>query len=77
MTDAGGFDETYPTLARWVQDGGWLEVGHVYWSQSLLRVLDEGGLVWEGGAISGTLAAAFAEAEAALTTWLREQSRGR
>jgi hypothetical protein len=77
MSAEGSFEQTYPILARWVQDGGWLEVGHVYWSPSLMRILDEGGLVWEGGAISGTLSAAFAEAEAALTTWLRQQLHGR
>jgi hypothetical protein len=77
MSDGSGLDQAYPTLARWVHGGGWLEVGHVYWSPSLIRILDEGGLVWEGGALADTLSAAFALAEAALTTWLREQSGDR
>lgn len=76
MNVHGVFEQAYPVLSRWLQGSGWLEVGHVSWSQSLIRVLDEGGLVWEGGAVSGTLSEALAEAEAALTTWFQEQYGG-
>ena len=71
------FEQAYPTLARWVQHYGWLELGRVSWSRSLIRALDEGGLVWEGGAAASTLSAALAEAETALAAWFREQSLDR
>ena len=72
MADEGTFEARYPALTRWVQGAGWLEVGQVDWSRSLIRALDEGGLIWEGGAASPTVSAALAEAEAALTAWFRE-----
>ena len=40
------FEERYPNIAAWVQDG-WIEIGHDSNSGSFIRVLDEGGLVWE------------------------------
>ena len=41
-------DATYPTVARWVKDFGWLEIGQEHMSRSFIRALDEGGMVWEG-----------------------------
>lgn len=41
-------DATYPTIARWVLAYGWIEMEQDYMSQSFVRALDEGGLVWEG-----------------------------
>ena len=72
---AQAFEEAYPALSRWVQHFGWLELGKVYWTGSLIRVLDEGGLIWEGGAPAGDLSEALTEAEAALSAWFREQHR--
>jgi hypothetical protein len=37
------FEERYPNIAAWVQDG-WIEIGHDSNSGSFIRVLDEGGL---------------------------------
>ncbi len=71
------FEERYPALTRWVQGAGWLEVGRVSWSRSLIRALDEGGMVWEGGGSATTLSAALAEAEAALAQWFEENMTGR
>ena len=75
MDDDRTFEQAYPTLARWVKQYGGLKLGHVEWSRSLIRALDldEGGLVWEGGATAPTLSAAVGEAETALAVWLREQ----
>jgi hypothetical protein len=72
MSGDGGFETHYPALTRWVQGAGWLEVGRVYWSTSLIRALDEGGLVWEGGGSAPTLSVALAEAEGALAQWFHE-----
>jgi hypothetical protein len=41
-------DATYPTIARWVMEYGWIEIGQDHMSRSFVRALDEGGLVWEG-----------------------------
>jgi len=41
-------DATYPTVARWVKDFGWLEIGQEHMRRSCIRALDEGGMVWEG-----------------------------
>ena len=72
MADDGTFEERYPALTRWVLGAGWLELGQVNWSRSLIRALDEGGLIWEGGETAPTVSAALAEAEAALAAWFRE-----
>ena len=42
-----GFERTYPHIARWVQSYGWIEMGADHYSRSLVRALDEGGMVWE------------------------------
>ena len=48
MADA--FAQTSPKLARWGTTHGWLEVGDDGRRRSFVRVLDEGGLIWEGAA---------------------------
>jgi hypothetical protein len=45
---AQSIDTAYPTIARWVMEYGWMEIGHDDMSRSFVRALDEGGLVWEG-----------------------------
>ncbi len=70
---AQGFESTYPTIARWVQEYGWIEIGQDDMSQSFVRALDEGGMVWEGQEDYATLDAALQDLEAGLATWMREQ----
>ena len=41
-------DATYPTIARLVLEYGGIEMGQDEMSRSFVRVLDEGGIVWEG-----------------------------
>jgi hypothetical protein len=41
------FSEVYPHIAHWVNTQGWIEIGEGEYSDSLVRALDEGGLVWE------------------------------
>jgi hypothetical protein len=66
-------DATYPTVARWVMEYGWIEIGQDDMSRSFLRALDDGGLVWEGRAQYPTLAAALQALEIGLAAWMREQ----
>jgi hypothetical protein len=66
-------DAVYPSVARWVMEHGWLELGHDDIRRSFVRALDEGGLVWEGQAAYATLDAALQDLEAGLAAWMREQ----
>ena len=60
-------DNQYPTLAEWILSGaGWIELGQNEYSDSLVRILDIGGLLWEGEKDYATLADALADAEEAL-----------
>lgn len=59
------FDEQYPHIAWWVQDG-WIEIGRDDYSDSFIRVLDAGGLVWESQTGHEMVAAALAEADEAI-----------
>jgi len=43
-------DEAFPTIALWTQSWGWIEIGQNDYSRSMVRALDEGGMVWEGKA---------------------------
>ena len=66
-------DATYPTIARWVQEYGWIEIGHDDMSWSFVRALDEGGLVWEGQKRYPSLDAALQDLESGLATWMQAQ----
>jgi hypothetical protein len=41
------FSKIYPNIAHWVTTQSWIEIGQDEYSSSLVRALDEGGLVWE------------------------------
>ena len=41
------FSKAYPNIAYWVEACGWIEIGQDEYSTSLVRALDEGGMVWE------------------------------
>jgi hypothetical protein len=70
---AQNLDATYPTIARWVMEYGWIEIGYDDMSRSFVRALDEGGLVWEGQEDYASLDDAFRDLEAGLVAWMREQ----
>jgi hypothetical protein len=67
------FEETYPHVARWIKEHGWIELGDDGMGRSWVRALDEGGLIWEGGDPIQTLDETFRELDAALARWLHEQ----
>ena len=71
---ASPFDERYPNLAAWTRHG-WIEVGCDDFNRSFVRVLDLGGLVWEGTEEYETVEAALVEAEAAAARWFEENGR--
>ena len=70
---AQSIDATYLTVARWVKEFGWLEIGQDHMSRSFVRALDEGGMVWEGQEDYATLDDALRDLEAGLTAWMQEQ----
>lgn len=65
-------EETYPHITRWVNKHGWIEIGNDIYSYSFVRALDEGGVVWEGGADYPTLDKALQEMDQVLAIWLEE-----
>ncbi len=71
MSRVESFDERYPNIAGWVRDG-WIEIGRDEYSRSFVRVLDIGGLVWEGEEEYETVEEALSAAEAGIAVWLKE-----
>ena len=55
------FEERYPNITAWVQYC-WIELGRDDYSGSFVRVLDTGGMVWEGEKRYETVDEALAEA---------------
>lgn len=41
------FSKQYPHVAWWIDNQGWIEIGTDEYSDSLIRLLDEGGMWWE------------------------------
>jgi len=64
------FSKAYPNIAHWVDTQGWIEIGQDDYSSSLVRALDEGGMVWESSDDHKTVD----EALQALEIELRENS---
>jgi hypothetical protein len=65
------FATHYPNISGWIR-GGWIEIGRDGHSTSLIRVMDEGGLVWEGGTRHRSMDKILDEAERAIGEWLEE-----
>ncbi len=68
MSKTRTFGKQYPNIVAWVRDG-WIEIGYTDYSSSFIRVLDEGGMVWEGGQKYPSLEAALAAADDAIAEW--------
>ena len=66
------FQETYPNIAFWVRDHGWIEIGQDDYSQSFVRALDIGGMIWEGKHRYTTLDEALRALEAGLAEWMQQ-----
>lgn len=41
------FSRRYPRIAAWINSRGWIEVGTDENADSLIRLMDEGGLWWQ------------------------------
>lgn len=66
-------ERAYPHVADWVKTHGWIEIGRDDFSRSFIRVLDIGGMVWEGEDSYASLDDALQAAEEAIDAWRREQ----
>lgn len=66
------FDTLYPAVAWWMREGGWVEVGYDDFSKSFIRVLDIGGMIWEGKHRYRSVDEAFRSAEKAIEKWRAE-----
>ena len=65
--------DSHPHLCRWAAEFGTLEIGYCHETQSFIRALDEGGMVWKGCSSYRTLDAALADAEAGIARWMKEE----
>lgn len=72
MSSENPFEKAYPNLAYWVWSYGWIEMGEDDFSTSLIRILDEGGMVWESEEQYDNFDAALQAAEAAISIWFKE-----
>jgi len=68
------FETAYPNVTRWVKSYGWIEIGQDHYSRSLVRALDEGGLVWEGKSNYESLDEALQALEAGLAEWMTQNT---
>ena len=64
------FSKAYPNIAYWVEACGWIEIGQDEYSSSLVRALDEGGMVWESTDDHETVDEALQALEIELAEWL-------
>ncbi len=65
--------ETHPSIARWVAAHGTIEFGYCPNTRSAIRVLDEGGLIWQGQRSYKSFAAALADCEVNIARLLHEE----
>jgi hypothetical protein len=66
------FSSIYPNIAAWTESYGWFEMGQDNYSQSFVRALDMGGMVWEGKTKYKTVDTALDDLEAALEKIIEE-----
>ena len=64
------FESTFPNITRWINEQGWLEIGADDYSSSMVRLLDEGGMVWESEVDYPSLDDALHATEAAIIDWM-------
>lgn len=63
------FDDQYPNISWWCQGRGWIEVGPDEYRSSLIRVLDIGGMLWEGDDEYESVGEALTEADEFIGRW--------
>lgn len=72
MPKLKNLEEQYPTICRFVEEIGWIEVGQHEMISSFVRVNDFGGTVYEGKDSYPSLEAALQDLEAGIKAYLNE-----
>jgi hypothetical protein len=66
------FSEIYPNITHWIDSLGWVEIGQDEYSKSLVRLLNEGGMVWESNGTHRAIDDALQALEIELVEILKE-----
>ncbi len=66
------FEDQYPTIARFVEVQGCIEIGQHEMTPAFVRAYDMGGTVYEGKSSYPTLDAALKDLEAGIKAYLEE-----
>ena len=66
------FEDQYPTIARFVEAFGCIEIGEHEMTLSFVRAYDMGGTVYEGKFSSPSLEAVFQDLEAGIKACVEE-----
>ena len=72
MPNHKNFEERYPTIHRFVEEIGWIEIGQDSAITSFVRAYDEGGTVYEGKSSYPSMDKALADLEAGIQAYLDE-----
>ena len=72
MPKSKTFEEQYPTIHRFVEENGWIEIGRNEMISAFVRAYDLGGTVYEGEDSYPSLDAALQDLEAGIQTFLDE-----
>jgi hypothetical protein len=70
---AATLEERYPTIAWFTQEQGWIEIGFDDNTDTFVRALDPGGMVWEGKQFYDSLDDAMNDLERSLAKWRKEE----
>ena len=66
------FEDQYPTIARFVEALGWIEIGENEMTSAFVQAYDTGGTVYEGKSSYPSLEAAFQDLEAGIKAYVEE-----
>lgn len=69
-------DATYPNIARWVDAYGTVEIGYCSQTDSQVRVINEGGMLWGSQPSYDSLDAALADCEQNIARLFRDEIGG-
>lgn len=72
MPKSNTFQEKYPTIDRFVEEIGWIEIGQNEMIPAFVRAYDLGGTVYEGKSSYRSLEAALQDLEAGIKAYLDE-----
>jgi len=70
--EPNSFEGSYPNIVAWVSNGGWVEIGYVEYTGSLVRASDEGGMIWEGVSMYESIDYALKALDQGIAVWVEE-----